>query len=229
MQLILGDCLPALRALPSESIDTVVSDPPFGIDLQPQRRITKAIVGDGKEEAQALWREVMPELYRVAKPNTGHVLFADMLAPWVIPVLEDSGFHVKSAITWVKNNFGIGYYVRPQWEIAYYLHKGKPSLLISPMSNVWFHDRVQAPRHSCEKPVSLMEQAIRLCLPHGPGIVLDPFMGIGSTGKAALRLGHDFVGMELDEGYFQIAQARVANIVQIDENLPLLAMAGKRT
>lgn len=225
IKLTLGDCLAELKGMPSESIDAIVSDPPFGIDLQPQRRLTKAIAGDGKDEAQALWAAVMPELYRLAKPDTGHIFFAGMLESWTIPTLQEAGFHVKGAVTWVKNNFGIGYYLRHQWEIAYYCHKGKPPTLPVAMSDVWFHDRVQAPRHSCEKPVSLMEQAIRLCLPHGTGVVLDPFMGIGSTGKAALRLGHDFIGMELDEGYFRIAEARVANIVQIDDTLPLLAIA----
>lgn len=63
--------------------------------------------------------------------------------------------------------------------------------------------------HPTVKPTDLMAYLCRLVTPPG-GVVLDPFMGSGSTGKAALREGFRFIGCELDEGYMQIAQARLA-------------------
>lgn len=62
--------------------------------------------------------------------------------------------------------------------------------------------------HPTVKPTDLMKYLIRLVTPKD-GVVLDPFMGSGSTGKAAKIEGFDFIGIELDEEYFQIAQARI--------------------
>lgn len=62
--------------------------------------------------------------------------------------------------------------------------------------------------HPTVKPTALMQYLCRLITPPG-GTVLDPFMGSGSTGKAAIKEGFDFIGCELDEGYYNIAQARI--------------------
>jgi site-specific DNA-methyltransferase (adenine-specific) len=67
--------------------------------------------------------------------------------------------------------------------------------------------------HPTLKPVALMSYLCRLVTPQG-GIVLDPFMGSGSTGIAARLEGFKFLGMELDEDYFKIAEARIENYEQ---------------
>jgi site-specific DNA-methyltransferase (adenine-specific) len=67
--------------------------------------------------------------------------------------------------------------------------------------------------HPCVKPTSLMRYLCRLITPPG-GIILDPFMGSGSTGKAALMEGFRFAGIEQDPDYFAIAQARIAAVTQ---------------
>ena len=64
--------------------------------------------------------------------------------------------------------------------------------------------------HPTVKPTSLMEYLIKLVTPVN-GTVLDPFMGSGSTGKAAVRNGYDFIGIEREEEYIKIAQARINN------------------
>lgn len=64
--------------------------------------------------------------------------------------------------------------------------------------------------HPTVKPTDLMAYLCRLVTPHG-GLVLDPFTGSGSTGKAAMREGFQFIGIELDEGYLSIARARIAH------------------
>ena len=65
--------------------------------------------------------------------------------------------------------------------------------------------------HPTLKPVSLMAYLCRLVTPPG-GVVFDPFMGSGSTGKAALREGFGFIGCEMDAAYFAIAEARLAAV-----------------
>lgn len=64
--------------------------------------------------------------------------------------------------------------------------------------------------HPTVKPSDLMAYLCRLVTPPG-GVVLDPFMGSGSTGKAAMREGFQFIGCELDPAYFEIARARIEN------------------
>jgi site-specific DNA-methyltransferase (adenine-specific) len=75
-------------------------------------------------------------------------------------------------------------------------------------------DSLMMPRkniHPTVKPTDLMVYLCRLVTPHG-GVVLDPFMGSGSTGKAALREGFSFVGIELDPEYFKIAKMRIDHV-----------------
>lgn len=62
--------------------------------------------------------------------------------------------------------------------------------------------------HPTVKPVALMRYLIQLVTPKG-SVVLDPFMGSGSTGMAASELGHTFVGIDLDPAYVEIAQKRI--------------------
>lgn len=69
-------------------------------------------------------------------------------------------------------------------------------------------DRQNENHHPTVKPTALMQWLCRLVVPRG-GVVLDPFMGSGSTGKAALREGMSFVGIELDEQYIEIAKRRI--------------------
>ena len=71
----------------------------------------------------------------------------------------------------------------------------------------------RANNHPTVKPSDLMAYLCRLVTPPG-GIVLDPFMGSGSTGKAAMREGFDFIGIEKDAGYFAIAQRRIEQAQQ---------------
>ena len=69
--------------------------------------------------------------------------------------------------------------------------------------------------HPTVKPIAIMEYLCRLITPPG-GVILDPFMGSGTTGIAALRLGFEFVGIELSEEYVEIATARIAHWVEMD-------------
>jgi DNA modification methylase len=82
-------------------------------------------------------------------------------------------------------------------------------------------DRGEGNNHPTVKPTALMRYLVRLVTPPG-GTVLDPFMGSGSTGKAAILEGFDFIGIELDQEYFKIAQKRIAS-AQINPQLTIPA------
>jgi site-specific DNA-methyltransferase (adenine-specific) len=204
--LYLGDATEIVPCL--SGFDTVVTDPPYGISLAPQRKITKAIANDGREEAQALWRSVLNSIYPTLPDNTAHIFWTGWSETWTKDLLAE-WFTVKSCIVWAKNMWGIGYYTRPQHEFAWYCHKGKPPLPETPDSDLWNVPKIQAPIHSCEKPVPLLSRCIRLT---GGNVVLDPFMGVGSTGVAAVKAGKGFIGIEMDPHYFETAVRRMRDV-----------------
>lgn len=88
-----------------------------------------------------------------------------------------------------------------------------------PYTDVWTFPTVQAyaGKHPCEKPVALMEHIILTSTRKGQ-VVLDPFMGSGTTGVAAVQEGRSFIGIELDERYYEMAKNRIGAA-----NLPLFA------
>jgi site-specific DNA-methyltransferase (adenine-specific) len=204
--LYLGDCREVLPLLPA--VDAIITDPPYGIALEPQRRLTKAIAGDGRGEARALWDEVVRLSYGLAKPNTGHLFWTGWSEVWTKEVLAEQ-FTVKSCVVWAKNMWGIGFYTRPQHEFAWYCHKGTPTVPADADSDLWQVPKIQAPIHSCEKPTALMKRAVRLCSRNPGDLVLDPFMGVGATGVACVKMGRRFIGIELDETYFEVSCRRI--------------------
>ena len=201
--LYLGDCLEILPVLGGGL--RVATDPPYGISLKPLRGLTKAIANDGRAEAQALWRDVLEIVTPKLAEDSGHIFWTGWSETWTKELLSEF-LKVKSCIVWAKNMFGIGYYTRPQHEFAWYCHKGKPPVPEKAESDLWNIPKVQAPVHSCEKPVALMERCIKLC---GGDYFLDPFMGVGATGIACANLDRKFIGIELDPKYFDIACRRI--------------------
>ena len=81
--------------------------------------------------------------------------------------------------------------------------------------NIWHVKNVNTNNryHTCQKPVSMLQRLIRVSCPEG-GVVFDPFMGSGSTGVAAKSLSRDFIGIELDPKYYEIAQRRMVDVQQ---------------
>jgi site-specific DNA-methyltransferase (adenine-specific) len=198
-----GDCLEILPHL--GQVDSVITDPPYGISLTPPRGLTDAIQGDGREEAKALWRGMLERVLPLLTENSAHLFWSGWSETWTKELLAEF-FTVKSCIVWAKNQFGIGYYTRPQHEFAWYCHHGKPPVPEQADSDLWEVAKIQAPVHSCEKPIALMKRAVLLC---GGGRILDPFMGVGATGAACAKMGKAFTGIELEERYFQIACERI--------------------
>ena len=201
-----GDCLEILPSLPK--VDACTTDPPYGMDLQPQRGLTEAIQGDLQSDARKLWEFVARWVALNSAENTAHVFFTGWSEVWTKEALEKH-LTVKSCIVWGKNMWGIGYYTRPQHEMAWYCHKGKPPVPERPESDLWLEQKVQAPIHSCEKPVKVMERAIRLADSSQNGLIVDPFMGSGTTGVACANLGRRFYGIEIERKYFDIACTRI--------------------
>jgi site-specific DNA-methyltransferase (adenine-specific) len=191
--LYLGDCREVLPTL--GVIDSVVTDPPFGMAFQSNHRA---------EQHEKIANDATTELLEWACKI--HVLHSRyVFCRW--DNLHDVP-KPKSLVTWVKNNWSMGdleHEHARQTEVAcfypgpeHYFPSGRPS------------DVIEAPRtgnvyHPTEKPVALIEAMIRWTV----GRVFDPFMGSGTAGVACAYMQRPFVGCELHEQYFDIACRRI--------------------
>jgi len=211
-----------------DSVDLVLTDPPYGVDLDLSETLgsssTKhsgSLENDGYEEAVELWRAIVPQLKRVLKPD-GH-LYA--FASWKTyddfrDVLQEAGFEVLNCVVWLKstpNNqtaFGSGG-VRYGYQhefILYAVHDTSDARSLDrTMSDVILHKHSsEGNEHPTEKPVGLLETLLEQSTTR-EDVVLDPFLGSGSTAAAAVQSERDIVGFELDEEtYRQVIERRLA-------------------
>lgn len=140
------------------------------------------------------------EMDRVLKPG-GHIL---LVAPDDMPTghvgacrLEDGGFEIRDSILFVTDAEGF-----------WYVPKASRSEREAGCAKLRKDGKRLGNDHPTVKPYAIME-ALLNTVPKGNGPVVDPFMGSGSTGIAALHTGHDFIGIEKEEDYIRIADARV--------------------
>ncbi len=209
IKLIKGDCFDIIKKLEDNSIDLTITDPPYGIDLTPQRdngkfKDTKVINDDNLDWLPNL----VDELYRVSK-NTVCV-FCGWQNIDKFKIEFEKKFIVKNILVWNKDWFGMGNNYRPNYELILLLCKTNVKTKSKNKSNILTYRRMspQKMKHSCEKPVALLEDLI-LELSNENELVLDCFMGSGSTGEACLKTNRKFIGIELDENYYNIAYNRI--------------------
>jgi site-specific DNA-methyltransferase (adenine-specific) len=144
----------------------------------------------------------------------------DMLPVWK-EGMEHAGFVVKNCIFWDKGNHTAGDLegdFGSRVELFLYAHKGRHKLRGKRHDNLWKFMRDKASKHPTPKPVGLLAQMIQ-CSSDDGDYVLDPFMGSGSTGVAAIGLGRKFIGCEIEKEYFDMACERIASVEKTEESL----------
>ena len=164
-------------------------------------------------------KEYAPELYRILKDGshcyimTNHINLIEMLT-----TMENVGFHFIKSIIWDKGNKIMGRFYMSQFEYILFFRKGKGIQInhcgtsdILSIPNKKLKDENGKNLHDTEKPVELMKILIDNSVRDKDDIVIDPFMGIGSTGVACKELDVNFIGIELDENYYKIAKERIEN------------------
>lgn len=208
-----GDCLQTLRKMPAESVDSIVTDPPYGMNFQStmvarERRKAK-IAGD---ERPFIWW--LAEAHRVLRDGGAMVCFTDWRnqETWRLAI-ECAGFHIRSHCVWDRVGHGMGDLTgafAPRHDVFWFATKGKFKFPGKRPASVLRHTRPAAScsSHPTRKPVELMSDLVRAVTPPG-GIVLDPFAGSGSTGEAAVLGGYRFIGCELSDEYASEAQWRI--------------------
>lgn len=203
-----------MRDIPDGSVDLVLCDPPYGIDFQSQRKKDKAQWMPKIANDKAPFVAWLPDAYRCLKDGGAAIVFCrwDVWHDFQCAA-EQAGFKVKEQIVWDKMNHGTGDLKGApgsRHEIALMLTKGRFTFHGKRPQTVLQHAKVTPSKmaHPNEKPVGLMAALVESYCPPG-GVVLDPFTGVTPVGVACAKNGRQFIGFELDPGYFITASERI--------------------
>lgn len=213
--IIQGDCLVVMEGINDNSIDLILTDPPYGMNYQSFHRADKfdKIYNDNQID---WFSKFIKESYRVLKDNTHIYIFCnDYAISQFRALMEGAGFKIKRTLVWVKNNHTAGDLegdYANKTEFIIFAHKGRRKLNGGRDTNVLFFDRVAELKHPAEKPVKLCKYLIEKSTERGD-IVLDPFAGSGTTARASKDLGRAYIGVELIPRYVKIANERLGQEV----------------
>lgn len=209
-----GDSLEILESLEDGCIDIVLTDPPYGISYFSNRSmfdeaITKrGLLNDGKDEAFDLLDKTCEILQRKTAENSHLYFFCSWNVFSSFESIISKYFTIKTPIVWDKGNKGSGDLENDwgnQTELIIYCVKGK-KLVNTRRGNLINVSRLHTSKmvHPTQKPTELLKQILEVSANDGDFIV-DPFMGSGSTIKAANELNYKSLGIELDKEMFDIA------------------------
>jgi site-specific DNA-methyltransferase (adenine-specific) len=210
VNLMQGDCFECMKEIPDSSIDMILTDPPYGMNYNSGRRKVshRAI----KNDDSLYWLDgFAEECFRVAKNNTAHYVTCSFHHIDTFKQAFQKYFKIKNILVWVKNNHGSGDLkgdFAPKHEFVLFLHKGRRLYNGKRVSNVLHFPKTDNTLHPTQKPVAMMEFLIQKFCDEGQ-VVLDPFMGSGTTGVACVNTNRDFIGIELDKDYFEVAKYRI--------------------
>ena len=216
MSLMLGDCLERMKEIPDGSVDMILTDPPYGMDFQSNRRVVKDKFNKIENDKNVEWLpSFAEESYRVMSNNTSIYCFCSWHNIDIFKREIEKLFKIKNIIVWVKNNHGSGDLkgaYAPKHEFVIYAHKGRSLFREKRTTDVMEFAKIHSSKlqHPTEKNIEMLKVFIKNNSDEEQ-TVLDPFMGSGSTGVAAKNLNRKFIGIEMDEGYFKIAQDRIEN------------------
>ena len=238
-KLILGDCLEKLKEIPDNSIDLVLTDPPycnvFNVDWD----------RFNKNEFLDFMEKVVIESKRILKENGSIYIFGMLPIVKNISLIMDKYFIYQNWITWAKcrgrnttNKFGsnreeILFYTKGDIPRTFhrqdttikrqygggdkrdYVLKGKTPREFVIATDVWtdimevgISPKEKSSGHPTQKPIKLINRIVSASSDKD-NLILDPFMGSGTTGVAALKLQRRFIGIEINPEYFKIAERRI--------------------
>jgi site-specific DNA-methyltransferase (adenine-specific) len=213
------DAVNWLRELPTESVDLVLTDPAYE-SLEKHRAVGTTTRLKHSKSSSNDWFRVFPnerfgelfaEVFRVLKPDTHFYLFCDAETMFIAkPEAERAGFKFWKPLVWDKKTIGMGYHYRARYEFILFFEKGKRRLKDLGVADIITEPRIHR-GYPAEKPVAVSEVIIGQSSQPGD-VVADPFMGSGSVGVAALRLGRRFIGTDLNPEAVQLTGQRLRQL-----------------
>lgn len=221
----LGDTKLLLPTIETGSIDLIVTDPPYKVTSRGTAGNAGGMLLKDSFNSGSVFKhndikpiEYIPEFYRVLKTDahcyimTNHINLQEILN-----VATDCGFHFVKSLIWDKGNKIMGKYYMSQFEYILFLRKGSDKQI----NNCGTSDILRVPNkkmnnsdeggnlHDTEKPVELMKILIENSSKEGE-LVLEPFAGIGSTVLACIETKRNYIGIEIDESFFNTITHRIS-------------------
>ena len=227
------DCIAAMKKIEEKSISLIVTDPPYNLGNFMKSRDTNlskmrdnffgAAGWDDMEFEE--WKQSMDDFFSVAskvmrKGGTLIMFMAIIKVETIIRLAEKHGFYYKTTGIWHKTNpmprnMNL-HFVNSTDALIYFTYKTKTGTFNN--SGALIHDFIETSvtpngerrfgKHPTQKPESLMMHFVEVLSNEGDW-VLDPFMGSGTTGVVAKRSERNFIGVELDRNYFEMAKLRI--------------------
>lgn len=228
-RIINADCLNTLEEMEDASCHAIITDPPFssGARTDAGKNMRGGMQRGAKWQENwfshdnlathgfnYLMRLVAVELYRVTTPTaTAHFFIDWRMYPNLYAVVESAGWIAKNLVVWDKKHFGMGGNYRNQHELILYCEKtAGADFRQKNLGNVISSKRAEMLHHPTEKPTDILGLMIRAVTDEGQ-TVLDPFMGSGSTLRAAKDNNRKSIGIEICREYCEVAAARMAQTV----------------
>jgi adenine-specific DNA-methyltransferase len=203
-RIITGDCVAVMQEIPGESVDFIATDPPYLVGYT--SRDGRSVTNDDRSD----WvTPAFTQTYRVLKQNRFLLCFYGwnkvdrFFAAW-----RHAGFYPVGHLVWVKRYHSNERFVRYSHESAYLLAKGEPTKPPVMLRDVLEWQYTGDELHPTQKPVMALLPVIMAFSRIGD-IVLDPFIGSGTTAVAAKALGRRYIGIEIDPVYARQAEERV--------------------
>lgn len=216
-KLILGDCLEKMREIPDGSVDLILTDPPFkmtknGKSCRPNYMPASS---SGSLFSSPLMKpeEWMTECFRLARDSTHFYTFCNIndIQEYLNSATK-VGFKLHNILDMIKDTKMPNRWYLKYTERILFFRKGRAKRINDATSRDYFFVKTPTLRsgkiHPTEKPIGLIEKLIFNSSVDGQ-IVLDPFVGSGTTCLAAKNLNRQFIGIEQEEKYYNIARKRI--------------------
>jgi len=215
-----GDCLELMKDIPDESVDAVITDPPYNISRENNfSSMGRSGIDFGNWDKGFDQVSYLSEVFRVLKKGGTAVIFnSQQNVGFLNQYAKKHNLLFKDIIYWVKSN------PMPRNRDRRYVTSVENAVTIVKKGKKWTFNRqrptyenglfkypIVSPKeriHPTQKPVQLMEDLVRIHSNEND-VILDPFLGSGSTGVACVNTNRNFIGMEVNEEYFNKAKNRI--------------------
>ena len=223
-----ADSFNYLKNIPTASIDFILTDPPYNLSQYSTGNMKFDWRSDINNDL-AEWDKnfhpitIKEDFLRILKPTGNIFAFCsyNMIGKW--HEVFDSVFDTFQFFVWHKKN------PIPKFRKAGFLNSCELIVCMWNKGHIWNfgkqnemhnffecpicmgHERLKKPKHPTQKPISLLKHLITIAS-NECDVILDPFMGVGSTGIASLELNRKFIGIEIDKNYFEAAKDRLLAI-----------------
>lgn len=200
-QILLGDALELIKEIPDESIDVCITDPPYGV-------LKKGIRNDSSLD---VYYKIVPEIYRVLKKDSFFVVFTS--TKFLNRMFKIDYFkYVWTLIMYTPHSMARSSIGFSKYDPIIVFKKGNPNMKVD-IKDVIISESIKKREgeyvdHPSPKPLNVVERLVEKFTKEGD-VVLDPFMGSGTTAIACILKNRKFVGFEIEEKYWRLANERI--------------------